>query len=184
MLPCQTEIIEAMGYPTEIHHVTTSDGYILELHRIPHGINGSSEDRPVALLQHCFLCSSADYVMNTPDEALGECMQWQKSRRGSDGWVRNTDKLMWTVFCFCGSSQCLTLLLFSPIPLPHPIAYVLADAGYDVWMPNFRGNTYSRNHVELDPANVKFWNWRYAIWIVVWDKWWMKERATRVGRDV
>ena len=71
-LPFQTEIIEAMGYPTEIHNIVTGDGYILELHRIPHGINSTGGDRPVALLQHCLLCSSADYIMNTPDQALGE----------------------------------------------------------------------------------------------------------------
>lgn len=61
-----------MGYPVEIHHVTTSDGYILELHRIPYGVSGSSGDRPVALLQHCLQCSSSEYIMNTPDQALGE----------------------------------------------------------------------------------------------------------------
>lgn len=61
-----------MNYPSEIHHVTTPDGYILELHRIPHGVTGSRKDRPVALLQHCLLCSSSDYIMNTPDQALGE----------------------------------------------------------------------------------------------------------------
>lgn len=38
--------------------------------------------------------------------------------------------------------------------------YVLADAGYDVWLPNFRGNTYSRAHAELDPENVDFWRFR------------------------
>ncbi|XP_069960383.1 gastric triacylglycerol lipase-like isoform X3 [Cherax quadricarinatus] len=31
------ELIEVRGYPVEVHYVTTQDGYILELHRIPHG---------------------------------------------------------------------------------------------------------------------------------------------------
>ncbi|KAK3875750.1 hypothetical protein Pcinc_019389 [Petrolisthes cinctipes] len=74
VLPGKPELIEYFGYPVEVHHVTTSDGYVLELHRIPRGINeteeGGTEGKRVAYLQHCLLCSSSDWIMGNPDRAL------------------------------------------------------------------------------------------------------------------
>lgn len=59
-------MIRRAGYPAEAHVVTTEDGYLLMLHRIP-GRNGSL---PV-LLQHALLSSSADWVILGKDKALG-----------------------------------------------------------------------------------------------------------------
>jgi len=73
LLCMQPELITKYGFPVELHDVTTEDGYILTLHRIPHGRNESKiGNKPVIFLQHGFLGSSADWILNTVDKALGE----------------------------------------------------------------------------------------------------------------
>ncbi|XP_015126022.1 lipase 3 [Diachasma alloeum] len=41
------------------------------------------------------------------------------------------------------------------------LAYILADKGYDVWMGNSRGNTYSRGHEQLLTTSCKYWDFSF-----------------------
>ena len=55
--------------------MTTEDGYILRLHRIPYGKKSAKkegEKRPAVLVQHGILSSSADWVLAIPEKALGK----------------------------------------------------------------------------------------------------------------
>lgn len=41
----------------------------------------------------------------------------------------------------------------------QPLAFALVDAGFDVWLANFRGNYWSRNHVEYKGTDWEYWQW-------------------------
>ncbi|OXU17327.1 hypothetical protein TSAR_001742 [Trichomalopsis sarcophagae] len=41
------------------------------------------------------------------------------------------------------------------------LAFILAERGYDVWLGNARGNTYSRSHVRYSTSDPRFWNFSW-----------------------
>ncbi|XP_070395505.1 gastric triacylglycerol lipase-like [Dermacentor albipictus] len=109
-----SELIVSKGYPVEEHTVVTADGYILRMQRIPRGRNepvvlGANYCKPVVLVIHALAVSSADFVMNFPEQSLG---------------------------------------------------FVLADAGYDVWLGNLRGNEYT-SHVTYKKSDGMFWRFSF-----------------------
>ncbi|XP_011498377.1 PREDICTED: lipase 3-like isoform X3 [Ceratosolen solmsi marchali] len=106
------QLIRKYGYQAESHQTETTDGYLLTIHRIPgnESMSAPKGGKPVVLLQHGILGSSADWVMLGPSQSL---------------------------------------------------AYMLSDAGYDVWMGNSRGNTYSKAHVNFSASSSKFWEFSW-----------------------
>lgn len=70
----QPGLISRYNYPVEVHTVTTPDGYVLQMHRIPHGRdrNNRPGNKTAVFLQHGMLSSSADYVIVGPENSLGK----------------------------------------------------------------------------------------------------------------
>ena len=65
-------MINYWGYPFEEHLVTTEDGYILGMHRIPHGKNDRGKSsKPTVFLAHALTCNSGEYVFGPPEKSLG-----------------------------------------------------------------------------------------------------------------
>lgn len=74
-----TLLIKSKGYPAEAHDVTTQDGYILTIHRIP------NPNKPAVFLQHGLLDGSHTWVMNYPNQSLGFFLY----DAGYDVWMGN-----------------------------------------------------------------------------------------------
>lgn len=103
------DLVKYDNYPVEVHNVTTSDGYILSLFRIP--LNNScepDESKVPHIFMHGLYLTADDCIIPGP-----------------------------------GKAHC----------------YIYADNCLDVWVPNNRGNRYSRNHVSLNPdKDPEFWD--------------------------
>lgn len=69
----QSNRIEAEGYPVEDHEITTDDGYVLHLYRLPHGrqIPKSNDTRPPVLIMHGIFSSSQSWIALGSDNSLG-----------------------------------------------------------------------------------------------------------------
>ncbi|ODM99121.1 Lipase 3 [Orchesella cincta] len=106
------EIITYYGYSSEIYNVTTFDGYILTIFRIPGSPKSPpAQGKPAVYLNHGITQNSDNWLLAYRDRNL---------------------------------------------------AFKLADAGYDVWLSNCRGNSYSLGHETLNSeTDSEYWDFSW-----------------------
>lgn len=120
--------------------VQTEDGYILGLQRIPQGreSQGEGDKRQPILLQHGILVVGTYTYSNQVASELS----WKKLscyRLINELIDRMQDGLSWVLN-----------------PPEQSLAFVLADNGFDVWIANTRGTTWSPTHISLNLTDQVF----------------------------
>ncbi|XP_020109283.1 triacylglycerol lipase 2-like [Ananas comosus] len=81
--------LEIYGYECQEHHVTTEDGYILSIQRVPNGRSGTGKDATTkvpVLLQHGVLMDGITWLLSSPDKSLGYIL----ADSGYDVWIANS----------------------------------------------------------------------------------------------
>lgn len=124
------DAIREAGYPVEVYSVETKDGFKLRLHRIPYGINKL----------HYELDSSKELTSNET-----KTIKTEPNRKEVVLLVHGlmTSGIFWVV----GDRQ-------------KALAFMLADAGYDIWIFNARCTSVTKHRIYTDDEK-EYWNFSW-----------------------
>lgn len=144
----QTEkkMVEVHGYSLDSHEVTTSDGYILTLLRVP---NPNQNPKPSTSNK------TETVAVVTEDENSN---QEDENKEVIKPFTRSTRPAVLIVHGFqCSSADWFANAQDKILP------FRLANEGYDVFVANLRGTPMSRNHVTLNTKSKKYWDFGQVI---------------------
>lgn len=142
-----SELIRSRGFEVENYEVTTEDGYILAIQRVINPLVDLENRRKLkaVILQHGIAGISDEWVINSQ---YARPTPWPPEQQNSDG----TD-----------DSEADEFESEEEEDRRHPrsLAFYLANRGYDVFLPNSRGNRYSQNHVSKSVSEPSFWDFSW-----------------------
>ncbi|KAG0078855.1 cholesterol esterase [Podila epicladia] len=164
------EMLRFWNYPVQEHLVRTQDNYLLGVHRITHGrervsAEGRVPNPPediVKLLRANGVPLAAETKEAYMNKKNGKRNQEEDLEVDLDAKIRENprpkkgDYIKPVVLLYHGFMMCSEVWLCN-LDEERNLAFVLAEAGYDVWLGNTRANKYSLKHMFLKPHEQKFW---------------------------
>lgn len=133
--------------------MTTFDGYILTVFHLVNPLVTNEERvllRPV-IIQHGIMCSSDDFITNSLDSV-------RPVRPPAYSEIDTTLELNITKHKTSKVTRYNDTANSTNPTISNALAFTLVNNGYDVWLPNTRGNTYSREHTSFTVKERLFWD--------------------------